>query len=150
LVGWLCLAVETKGMIAMQAATIVLLSSSNKILMQLRDDGNGKSILYPNMWNFPGGEKEADESRLECAVREVKEEFNLDISSGDCEEVFFYQHDNIDDTIYFCRVEGEPKPELHEGAAVEWMSLKEIKKLNLGFEQHKIIPHIERYLDSAK
>jgi 8-oxo-dGTP diphosphatase len=84
LVGWLCLAVETKGMIAMQAATIVLLSSSNKILMQLRDDGNGKSILYPNMWNFPGGEKEADESRLECAVREVKEEFNLDISSGDC------------------------------------------------------------------
>ena len=135
----------------MQAATMVLLSSSNKILMQLRDDGNGKSILYPNMWNFPGGEKEDDESHLECAVREVKEEFNLDICSKDCEEVFFYQHDNIiDDTIYVCRVEGEPKLELHEGAAIEWMSLEDIKKLNLGFEQHKVIPCIERYLNSGK
>jgi 8-oxo-dGTP diphosphatase len=135
----------------MHAATIVLLSSSNKILMQLRDDGNGKGIPYPNMWNFPGGEKEDDESHLECAIREVKEEFNLDISSKDCEEIFFYQHDdNIDDTIYVCRVEGEPKPGLNEGAAVEWMALEDIKKLDLGFEQDKIIPYIERYLNPSK
>ena len=138
-------------MSAMQAATILLLSSSNKILMQLRDDGNGKSIPYPNMWNFPGGEKEDGESHLQCVVREVKEEFNLDISSKDCEEIFFYQHDEImDDTVYVCRVEGEPKLELHEGASIEWMSLEDIKKLDLGFEQHKVIPYIERYLNSGK
>jgi 8-oxo-dGTP pyrophosphatase MutT (NUDIX family) len=135
----------------MQAATIILVSSSNKILMQLRDDGNGKSIPYPNMWNFPGGEKEADESHLECAVRETKEEFNLDISSGDCEEIFFYRHDDIvEDTVYVCRVEGEPELQLHEGAAIAWMSLEEIKELALGFDQGKIISHIERYLSSGE
>lgn len=135
----------------MQAATVILLSSSNRILMQLRDDGHGTSIPYPNMWNFPGGEKEDHESHLECAVREVKEEFNLDISSKDCEEIFFYHHDDIvDDTVFACRVDGEPKVELHEGAAIEWMSLEDIKKLELGFFQNEIIPRIERYLNSGK
>jgi 8-oxo-dGTP diphosphatase len=134
----------------MQSATIVLVSSSNNILMQLRDDGNGKSIPYPNMWNFPGGEKEEGESHRECVVRETKEEFSFDISSSDCEELFFYQHDDIvEDTVYVCRVEGEPELQLHEGAAIAWMSLEDIKKLELGFDQGKIIPHIERYLNSG-
>jgi 8-oxo-dGTP pyrophosphatase MutT (NUDIX family) len=135
----------------MKAATVILLSSSNRILMQLRDDGHGTSIPYPNMWNFPGGEKEDDESLLECAIREVAEEFNLDISLKDCKEIFFYHHDDIiDDTVYVCRVDGEPKVELHEGAAVEWMSLEDIKKLELGFYQDMVIPHIERYLNLGK
>ena len=57
------------------AATVLLRRLDGKILMQLRDDGCGEEIPFPNMWNFPGGLVESSETPLEAAIREIKEEF---------------------------------------------------------------------------
>ena len=35
-----------------------------------------------NMWDFPGGGREGDETPEACAIREVKEEFGLDLSKS--------------------------------------------------------------------
>lgn len=34
-------------------------------------------IPFPGMWDLPGGGREGDESPVECAIREVHEEFGI-------------------------------------------------------------------------
>lgn len=60
----------------------VLILDDNKILLGHRvhkaiDTGG---IYEPDSWCLPGGKQDYDETILECAIRETKEETNLDIS----------------------------------------------------------------------
>lgn len=60
----------------------VLIKNGNKILLghrvSLKDNG---AIYEPDSWALPGGKQEFNETILECAIREVKEETNLDIDN---------------------------------------------------------------------
>lgn len=64
--------------------TFILLRPSGEILMQLRDDGKGRQIPYPDMWCFPGGGKDEGETYLKTTLREVREEYELDIDADSC------------------------------------------------------------------
>ncbi len=60
----------------------VIILDDNKILLGHRCT-NGKDtggIFEPGSWTLPGGKQEYEETILEGAKREVKEETNLDIS----------------------------------------------------------------------
>lgn len=50
---------------------LLVFNSEDKILMQLRTDYN--------LWGFPGGSMELGESFEDVAIRELKEETNLEI-----------------------------------------------------------------------
>lgn len=124
-------------------ATVLLRRPDGTILMQLRDDGRGAPIPFPNMWNFPGGAVEPYETPLEGAIREVAEEFNIQINPTDCHEIWRYTHEHAaNDHIFICSVPTDIIPVLNEGAAWAWMTLSEIAELELGFEQAKILVHI--------
>ena len=49
----------------------------DKLLVYLRDDK--PELRYANMWDFPGGGREGDETPQECFFREAKEEFSLNV-----------------------------------------------------------------------
>ncbi|NLZ61197.1 MAG: NUDIX domain-containing protein [Acholeplasmataceae bacterium] len=53
------------------ATSVVIVNQNNEVLLQKRAD-NG-------LWGLPGGLLELDEPIATCAIREVKEETNLDI-----------------------------------------------------------------------
>ncbi len=53
-------------------ATVLVLNSKNELLLNLRSD--------TNTWGIPGGSKELNETLEECAIRELKEETNLDVN----------------------------------------------------------------------
>lgn len=59
-----------------------MIKDGNKVLLghrtKERKDTGG--IFEPDSWTFPGGKQEFDETVIEGAIREVKEETNLDIS----------------------------------------------------------------------
>ncbi len=61
----------------LQGAKIALISG-NAILAYLRDAIG--HIPNPNQWDLPGGVREADETALECALRETMEEFGIYVS----------------------------------------------------------------------
>ncbi|MEM6901759.1 MAG: NUDIX hydrolase [Pseudomonadota bacterium] len=50
-----------------------------RVLTYLRDDKPG--IPYPNCWDLPGGGREGNESPVNCVLRELTEEFGLQILS---------------------------------------------------------------------
>ena len=70
----------------------VMIKDGNKILLghrsAKRKDTGG--IFEPDTWTLPGGKQEYDETVIDTAIREVKEETNLDIKNP---EVFSVSDD---------------------------------------------------------
>ena len=60
----------------------VLILNDNKILLGHRCSKVDTGGIYePDSWCLPGGKQEYDETILECAKRETKEETNLDVNN---------------------------------------------------------------------
>ncbi len=59
----------------------VILEKENKFLLQLRD--NKRGISNPDIWALFGGTVEDGEEPIEGAIREMKEELNLNLKRED-------------------------------------------------------------------
>ncbi len=57
--------------VMLNACSVVIVNDINEVLLQKRSDNL--------LWGLPGGLMELDEPIEDCAIREVKEETNLDI-----------------------------------------------------------------------
>ena len=123
-----------------EPGVVFALIRDNKILMQQRD-GNCKR--FPFMWCLPGGGNEKDESYEATLLREVKEEYNIDLQLSQCDHSMDYKDENDPLRVYVCRINPDQKPELGEGMAMKWMTIDEIEKLELGFHQEGIIPFLK-------
>lgn len=51
----------------------------NTLLVYKRDEKPG--LPFPGMWDFPGGGREGTETPEDCALRELYEEFSLQLSA---------------------------------------------------------------------
>ncbi|MCS4225758.1 sialate O-acetylesterase [Sphingobacterium sp. BIGb0165] len=60
----------------MLQVTCAIIQHANKILICQRS----ASMKLPLKWEFPGGKIEAEESKEDCLLREIKEELNIDIN----------------------------------------------------------------------
>lgn len=129
-----------------QAVTAVIVRPDKQILIYLRDGGNGAAIRYPNMWSFFGGTVEGEETLVACLLREMKEELELELNPRMCEEVFKYFHDSGEDHVFICHITGMEELVLHEGKEKRWMTLEEVKTVDLAWRQEIIIPVIEPLL----
>ena len=124
------------------------------ILVQLRDDGRGEQILYKNTWAFPGGRVEGSETSREAVAREYSEECSRvgefryigtyqysgeGPLNGGFVDVFFTFVEEAFDTIHFT-----------EGKKFEWMEFEKLMKLELAWQQEKIIPMIKEALSRAQ
>ncbi|WP_145568003.1 NUDIX domain-containing protein [Yersinia mollaretii] len=70
--------------------TKLALINTSQIVGILRD--NNPEISFPDMWDVTGGTRENNESPVECAFREAKEELSLDLKEDSiiwCRE---YEH----------------------------------------------------------
>jgi 8-oxo-dGTP diphosphatase len=104
------------------------------------------------IWTFPGGSIEANETPIEAAIREVYEETNLNIEIVGLLVKFFNERIN---GIYYCflarKVEGTltlgNDPELNneeqELKEVRWISIEEVKD---NAEVKRILPLIKKYI----
>ena len=74
-------------------STILVFNTENELLLNLRSDTNN--------WGIPGGGKELKETLEECALRELKEETNLETSHLEIVTVlsvkeYYYKYPNED------------------------------------------------------
>lgn len=60
----------------------VMIKDGNKILLghRVKNAIDTGGIYEPDSWTLPGGKQEYDETMIETAIRETKEETNLDVS----------------------------------------------------------------------
>ena len=83
------------------SGTKIALVWETSVIAYLRDQKEG--IPFPGMWDLPGGGREGDEDPIACALREVAEEFGLQIGSERVHKLTRYESPSPDgrDT-YFC------------------------------------------------
>jgi len=111
----------------------VVVNDKDEVLMIRRvkkEPGKEGSVLE---WAFPGGKQILNESRKECAEREVLDETGYDIES--IREISLRIHPQILVFIVYhlCRLKSDKpvaKPkEPHEIAEIKWIKKQEIKNL---------------------
>ena len=111
------------------------LISGDHVLTLLRDDK--PDIPFPDMWDFPGGGREGDETPKECVLRELWEEFGLRLS--------------VDDLIYGAHRDGVLQGQVRIwffGAVVQGFDPAQIWFGDEG-QEWEMMP-IETYLSHAK
>jgi 8-oxo-dGTP diphosphatase len=124
-----------------EKGVIFALVRDNKILMQQRD-GNCKK--FPFYWCLPGGKMDDGETYEVTLLREIKEEYDLELKLEKCTYLMDFPIE--ENKVYVCNVDHEQEPKLGEGLSMKWMSIEEIENLDLGFNQNAIIPVLKEFV----
>ena len=125
-----------------KSGVIFALFRDDKILMQQRDKNCKK---FPCMWCLPGGGREVNEDFEETLLREVKEEYGIDLDLDNCIHLMDYNN-GANNKVFVCKINSSQDPKLNEGMAMEWMTLDEVSKLKIGFDQGGIISVLRDWL----
>ncbi|MBO8136760.1 MAG: (deoxy)nucleoside triphosphate pyrophosphohydrolase [Desulfotomaculum sp.] len=107
----------------MKKVTAALLIKDNRILIAKRR-ANDK---LANKWEFPGGKIEDAETPEECLKREMKEEFQIEVTVGEYfgESVYSYDHGSIQLLAYWTYWKsGELIPTVHDD--FKWVTIDEL------------------------
>jgi 8-oxo-dGTP diphosphatase len=111
----------------MKDVTAAIIVKEGKIFIAKRKSTD----KLPNKWEFPGGKIESNETPQECLKREMKEEFGVDISVGEClgESVYHYDHGSIRLLAYQAYWQGGSFC-LTDHADFEWVSLNQLQQFD--------------------
>lgn len=101
-----------------------IIIDNNKVLLIKQTRGH---------WGFPKGHVEDNETERETAIREVKEETNLDVKiegKNAYKEEYITDKGKLKEVIYFIakKIGGEIKPQEIEVSKIEWVDFDEAKK----------------------
>jgi 8-oxo-dGTP pyrophosphatase MutT (NUDIX family) len=127
-----------------RVAAVILVDSSGRLLLQLRDGGTTKD---PHRWGPPGGRVEPGEEPYEAAVRELEEETGLRVDRLD---LFWSGLMPWGTEVHFYCGATTARPhevECNEGAAMEFVDAALISDLDLTRSFSMIF---RRFLDSPQ
>ncbi len=108
---------------------LIAINNRNQLMLHLRDDK--PEIPFPNMWQFPGGRVENNETPEEAIRREICEEwdgFNLQ----EVEFLTIIPSGSYDNHIFISQINVDPVTiNLQEGQEIRWFDIDEIKEMIL-------------------
>lgn len=140
----------------MKVATLVYLRKDNKTLMMHRV--KKENDMHKDKWNGLGGKVENGESPEECAIREVKEETNLDIKKPILKGILTFPNNIATGETWYVFVytaydfEGEilEDKDAREGK-LEWISNDKLLNLPIWEGDKLFIPLLDKHgIFSAK
>ncbi|MCX4188411.1 8-oxo-dGTP diphosphatase MutT [Methylophaga sp. OBS4] len=107
-----------------EVAVAVMLNPEQQVLTSWRQPHQHQGGL----WEFPGGKREAEESRLDALKREVDEELGVKVEQA--EPFILIEHDYGDkrvslDVWIVSQFSGEPQG--REGQPLRWQAIKELE-----------------------
>jgi 8-oxo-dGTP diphosphatase len=116
---------QTKtGVIDVQPVTAAILIREDKVFIGQRKAG--KRLEY--LWEFPGGKLEEGETPQECLVREMREEFGIEVRTREYfgESVYHYEQGSIRLMAYLVDwTGGEMSPTDHQDC--RWVSFDDLE-----------------------
>jgi 8-oxo-dGTP diphosphatase len=111
----------------MSSVAIIFEGKNNTVLLQLRDK---KAPTFPNMWGLFGGALEDNETPIEGAIRETKEELGITLNKEDFQFLSTLSYENNQFYIFKAKLSCANNLTLAEGKDMKFFSREEISKLN--------------------
>ena len=107
--------------------TAAMLVKDDKIIIARR----GPDDKLADKWEFPGGKIEINETTEQCLKREIKEEFDIDVSVGEYlgSSIYHYDHMSIELLAYRTYWEGG-KIDLKDHDDFKWISLEQLAEFD--------------------
>ena len=102
-----------------RVSAVILYNENGEILICQR--GAGGCCEY--LWEFPGGKEEPKETAAECAVRECREELNIEVGALDTVGTSFYSYPDRDISFTFFKgkiLSGEPTQTVYK--SIRWVT----------------------------
>ena len=127
----------------LDVAVGVIVNQQNQILVALRD----KHSPQGDLWEFPGGKREAGETWLQALSRELKEEIGIEVIQAAFFLELFHQYEKYSVSLNVWRVsEYAGEPHGAEGQPLRWVSVDELAGLRLPGANHPIVEKIKSEL----
>ncbi len=122
--------------------------------------GNTEILMIKHLrsgcWSFPKGHMEAGESEIQTAVRETKEETNIDISIDDptFREAIEYspRRDTMKEVVYFIgrATSFDAVPQAEEISEIRWFEIGRVASLLVYDNDRLIVNRVKWYLSLSK
>lgn len=137
---------------SMKPAAAVAIIKGTKVLMLKRKDNK--------KWTLPGGTLELDESLVDCAIREIKEECGLDVVVSDIIGTYTDPDIRIEYSdgevrreftiVFYGTVQSDNVTLDEESSEYQWISLDEVEELPMAESQKKRIGDVKEYFHTQK
>ena len=104
---------------------IAVIRQQNQILICQRR----KNDTFGDLWEFPGGKVEADETPEQCVVREINEELGVTVEPIGTFSVIDHQYPEVSVRLipFLCRLtSGEPRPLASQRIA--WVETENLRR----------------------
>jgi 8-oxo-dGTP diphosphatase len=121
-----------------------VLQSGGKFIIIQRDNKPG--LAYANMWDFPGGRRERNETPLECLIREVREELSIQVKPDNVlYERRYESKENSSSSSYFfvINITKDDIDNIQFGNEGQGWKLVTVKEF---FQQKDIVPFFKTWL----
>ena len=127
----------------MMKVTAAILVQDNRVFIARRKKGEQLS----GFWEFPGGKVEDGETMQECLKREMREEFQVDITVGDffTESHYNYHHGPIHLLAYWAQwKQGAFIPSSHDQCC--WVEINELDKYDFSPADRPLVKKLQEAL----
>lgn len=117
-----------KGMKTMKEVSAAIILKDRKVLIAQRAPGEN----LEGKWEFPGGKIEPGETAEECLIREIREEFDVDVDVLGFfgESIYDYPNGTIKLLAYTCRwLSGVFTLKVH--SLIEWVDPEELDNFDI-------------------
>lgn len=106
--------------------TAAILMNNDRILIAQRRDID----KLAGKWEFPGGKIENSETPQQCLIREMKEEFDIEVVIGEffAESVYHYETETIQLLAYHTTWKSGSFS-LNAHAAIRWVPLNQMQEI---------------------
>ena len=107
--------------------TAAMIIKGDKIIIARRGPGDALA----DKWEFPGGKFEINETPEQCLKREMKEEFDIDVSIGEYLGSSIYHYDHISIELLAYRTYWEDgEIDLKDHDDFKWISLEQLSEFD--------------------
>ena len=107
--------------------TAAVLAKDDKIIIAKR----GPDDKLADKWEFPGGKIEINETPEQCLKREIKEEFDTDVSVGEYLGSSIYHYDHMSIELLAYRTYWEDREiDLKDHDDFKWISLEQLSEFD--------------------
>lgn len=124
----------------------IILNSKNEILIALRP----KDGLLGNLWEFPGGKQQPDETLDNCCLREIKEELDIEIKIIEKLTTInhAYTHFKITLHAFVClHISGRPQPKASQ--EIRWITHKNLNLYAFPKANKALLKQLIDYLEKS-